>query len=77
MTFDQDLDIYMRARFTLIVLVTPEEQRALQTIKEVCQRANRPLTSSSVARRVWYSAQDNRGFLPFVSMGITDQPRRP
>ncbi len=35
MSFERDLDIYLRARITLIVLVTPEEERALQTVKAV------------------------------------------
>ena len=42
MSFEQQLDIYLRARFTLIVLVTPEEERALQCIKAVCERTKRP-----------------------------------
>jgi AAA+ superfamily predicted ATPase len=42
MSFDEQLDVYLRARFTLIVVVTPEEERALQTIKAVCDRTKRP-----------------------------------
>jgi AAA+ superfamily predicted ATPase len=42
MGFEQQLDVYLRARFTLIVLVTPEEVRALETIKAVCERTKRP-----------------------------------
>ncbi|MBI3947100.1 MAG: AAA family ATPase [Armatimonadetes bacterium] len=42
MTLDQELDIYLRARFTLMILATPEEERALQTIKAVCERTRRP-----------------------------------
>jgi AAA+ superfamily predicted ATPase len=41
MTFEQELDVYLRARFTLLVLVTPEEERALQTVKAVCERSKR------------------------------------
>ena len=41
MNFEKDLDTYLRARFTLIVLVTAEEERALQTIKTVCERTKR------------------------------------
>ncbi len=48
-TFDQELDIYLRARFTLIVLVTTEEERALQTIRSVCERARRPCVTWDVA----------------------------
>src|SRR6266404_5107542 len=49
MTFEQQLDIYLRARFTLIVMVTPEEERALHTIKAVCERTNRPCLTWDVA----------------------------
>jgi len=49
MTFERDLDIYLRARITLIILVTSEEERALQSVKAVCERANRPCWSWDVA----------------------------
>src|SRR5437588_9716884 len=49
MNFEQQLDIYLRARFTLIVMVTPEEERALHTIKAVCERTNRPCLTWDVA----------------------------
>jgi SpoVK/Ycf46/Vps4 family AAA+-type ATPase len=49
MTFEQELDIYLRARFTLMVLVTTEEERALQTVKAVCERAKRPCLTWDVA----------------------------
>ncbi len=49
MTFEQELDIYLRARFTLMVLVTPEEERALQTVKSVCERTSRPCLTWDVA----------------------------
>lgn len=38
MTFEQELTLYLRARFTLIVLVTQEEERVLQLIKNVCKQ---------------------------------------
>lgn len=41
MSFEQELDIYLRSRFTLIVLVTPEEERALSIVKVVCDRTQR------------------------------------
>ncbi len=41
MAIEQELDLYLRARFTLIVLVTPEEERALQSLKTVCDQAKR------------------------------------
>jgi SpoVK/Ycf46/Vps4 family AAA+-type ATPase len=42
MTFERELDVYLRARITLIVLITPEEERALQCVKAVCERSSRP-----------------------------------
>ncbi|HPH96001.1 MAG TPA: AAA family ATPase [Anaerolineaceae bacterium] len=39
--FERQLDIYLRARFTLILLVTSEEERAIQSIKSVCERSQR------------------------------------
>ncbi len=41
MTFDDLLDIYFRARFTLLVVVTPEEERLLQMVKTACERSRR------------------------------------
>src|SRR4051794_29308480 len=49
MSFEQQLSIYLRARFTFIVLVTPEEERALQDIKAVCERGKRPCLSWDIA----------------------------
>ena len=42
MAFEKELDIYLRSRFTLIVLVTSEEERALQMVKQVCEHSKRP-----------------------------------
>lgn len=41
MKFDEQLDIYLRSRFTLILLVTVEEERAMQLIKTVCEQTQR------------------------------------
>jgi AAA+ superfamily predicted ATPase len=41
MSFDRELDIHIRARVALIVIVTAEEERAIQTIKAVCEHAGR------------------------------------
>jgi SpoVK/Ycf46/Vps4 family AAA+-type ATPase len=49
MAFEQELDIYLRSRFTLMILVTPEEERALQSVKQVCDKAQRPCLSWDVA----------------------------
>lgn len=42
MAFERDLDIYLRARVTLIIVVTPEEERAIHVIKGVCEKNGRP-----------------------------------
>lgn len=49
MSFESALDIYLRARCTLMVLVTPEEERVLQTVQAVCERAQRPCLTWDVA----------------------------
>jgi AAA+ superfamily predicted ATPase len=49
MTFQQQLDIYLRARCTLLVLVTPEEDRALQAIKSACDNPRRTCLSWDAA----------------------------
>lgn len=41
MSFEAELDVYLRARMTLLVLVTLEEERAQQTIKNVCEKLRR------------------------------------
>lgn len=41
MPFEEELDVYLRARFTLIVLITREEERALQIMKSVCEKTGR------------------------------------
>ncbi len=38
---EQTLDVYFRARFSLVVLVTQEEERALHSIKAVCKQSKR------------------------------------
>ena len=45
MTFQQELDLYLRARFTLIVLVTPEEERAVAEVRKVCEANRKPCLS--------------------------------
>jgi SpoVK/Ycf46/Vps4 family AAA+-type ATPase len=49
MDFEEKLDIYLRARFTLIVLVTHEEERALEMLKTVCEGAARPCLTWDVS----------------------------
>lgn len=45
MNLERELDLLLRARFTLIILVTPEEERALQIVKTICEKAQRPCLS--------------------------------
>src|SRR6516165_5794981 len=47
--FDEQLDIYFRSRFTLMVLVTVEEERALQSIRAVCKRNKRACLTWDIA----------------------------
>lgn len=46
---EQELEVFLRARFVLIVLTTIEEERALQIVKNVCDRLNRPCLSWDVS----------------------------
>jgi hypothetical protein len=39
--FEDQLDIYLRARFTFLILVTQEEERILQVIQSLCERSQR------------------------------------
>jgi AAA+ superfamily predicted ATPase len=41
-SFEKELNTYLKARFTLIILVTREEERALKAVKKVCEGAGRP-----------------------------------
>lgn len=68
MNFEEHLDIYLRSRFTLIVIVTLEEERALQTVQSVCDRVKRPCMSWDLAD----------GFLPLTGWsGGVPQARDP
>ncbi|HIG31176.1 MAG TPA: AAA family ATPase, partial [Verrucomicrobiales bacterium] len=49
MTFEKELDLHLRARFTLMLVVTSEEERALEVIKAVCEKAKRPCWTWDVA----------------------------
>ncbi len=41
MDFEKELDTYLRARFTLIVLITHEESRAVEMIHRMCEDSRR------------------------------------
>ena len=64
MAFEQELDIYLRSRFTLMVLVTPEEERALQSVKQVCDKAKRPCLSWDAADEKFQAVTNWRGKIP-------------
>jgi SpoVK/Ycf46/Vps4 family AAA+-type ATPase len=49
MTIEDQLDIYIRARFTILVLITQEEERSIQIIKSVCERTRRVCLSWDLA----------------------------
>jgi AAA+ superfamily predicted ATPase len=49
MSFERELDILLRARFTLTVLVTAEEERAVAAIKAVCEKRAKACFSWDVA----------------------------
>lgn len=64
MSFEQELDMYLRARFTLMVLVTQEEERALQALKEVCDRSQYLCLTWDVADGFQALTGGRRGPLP-------------
>ncbi|MDW8052599.1 MAG: AAA family ATPase [Armatimonadota bacterium] len=45
----RELELYIRARFTLIVLVTVEEERAIELIKSLCEQTQRACISWDLA----------------------------
>lgn len=47
--FEKQLDIHIRARCTLIALVTLEEERVIQALKTVCELNNRPCIAWDIA----------------------------
>ncbi|MEJ5314539.1 MULTISPECIES: AAA family ATPase [Anaerolinea] len=49
MNFAQQLDVYFRARFTLIVVQSNEEERVLQSIRNACEKSQRTCLTWDVA----------------------------
>ncbi len=49
MNFEEQLDMYLRSKFTLIILVSPEEERMVAAIKNLCDRSSRLCASWDVA----------------------------
>jgi SpoVK/Ycf46/Vps4 family AAA+-type ATPase len=67
MEFKNEIEIYFRSRFTLIVVVSFEEERIFEDIKQVCQQANRQLL-------LWDHADFFKSFSPNLSApsGVKD-----
>ncbi|BAQ67050.1 AAA family ATPase [Geminocystis sp. NIES-3709] len=70
MSFSQELDTYLRARFTLMILVTQEEERAIQTVKQVCNQNQRPCLSWDVADG-FQSLTNDKASLPTAKDALT------
>lgn len=70
MSFSQELDTYLRARFTLMILVTQEEERAIQTVKQVCNQNQRPCLSWDVADG-FQSLTNDKASLPIAKDALT------
>jgi AAA+ superfamily predicted ATPase len=49
MNFEQQLDLYLRARFTLMIIATSEEERVLETVETVCKTMKRSCLTWDVA----------------------------
>ena len=68
--FKFELDLYLRSRFTLIVVITPEEERVLQVITSVCQQSNRTCLTWDVADG-FQSLTERRGSVPTARDPLT------
>ena len=49
MNMETELGVYLRARFTLLLLQTAEEERALQLLKSVAATSGRPVLAWDIA----------------------------
>src|SRR6266446_8041174 len=49
MNIETELDVYLRARFTLLLLQTAEEERGLQLLKSVGETRGRPVLAWDIA----------------------------
>lgn len=67
MSFQNELILYFKARFTLIYVVTQEEECVMNEIVQACKTANRPAFSWDIAD----------GFVPLTeSAGRVDRPAK-
>ncbi|MDB5294039.1 MAG: hypothetical protein JWO31_22 [Phycisphaerales bacterium] len=81
MTFEKDLETLLRARATLVVVVTPEEERAVAAVKAVCDAGRRPALAWDTAEGFQHLAgstgrppvaKDAAGALDHVESADTD-----
>ena len=70
MSFEAELDLYLRARYTLIVVVTVEEERALAAVTAVCERRQRPCLAWDLADG-FEALSGQRGSLPAARDPLT------
>lgn len=70
MSLDEQLDIYIRARFTILVIVTREEERATQLIKQVCEKSKRTCLAWDIADG-FYWVHGNSGSTPTARDALT------
>jgi AAA+ superfamily predicted ATPase len=69
MTFEQQLDLYLRARCTLLVIVSSEEDRALSAIRATAQSYNPPRGCL-----MWDSAEGFQALTPGVALPSARDP---
>ncbi len=70
MDFDQQLDEYLRSRFTLVVLETQEEERVTQVVRRLCERTGRSCLSWDMADGFQWEANGS-GVLPTARDALT------
>jgi SpoVK/Ycf46/Vps4 family AAA+-type ATPase len=66
-SFQDELNLYFKARFTLICIVTAEEERVLKEIVDACRQSEKPVYSWDIAD----------GFVPLTeTTGRVDRPAK-
>lgn len=71
MALGDELLVYLRARFTLVVLVTQEEERAIEAVKEACRGLNRPCLSWDLGDGFQVLAGGRGGAAPAATDPVT------
>jgi AAA+ superfamily predicted ATPase len=70
MILEKELDVYLRARITLIVIVSSEEERVLQAVKAVSERLSRPCLAWDMGDQ-FQSITEENGKLPAAKEPLT------